>query len=113
MTPRAPNARWFHDQAGNFVVFQRPNAPLITWVIARLASLVTPVGWPSRLADIVGFGALFTWSWLEAFAGESRFRRVLGGVVVIGLVLGRVAGERHATSGGGGFVPGCGSLAPT
>ena len=46
-------------------MFQRPNPPLVTWGIARLALLVTPVGWPSRLADIVGFGALFTWSWLE------------------------------------------------
>lgn len=92
MSEAATTDRWFHDEAGRLVVFQRPNPPLIVWLAARLAGLVVKSGWALEVVDAVGFGALFTWAWLEVSDGSSRFRRVLGGIVMVGLVAGRVRG---------------------
>lgn len=92
MSEPATTDRWFHDAQGRLVVFQRPNLPLIVWLVTRLAGVVMKHGLPSRLLDAVGFGALFTWAWLELFEGSSRFRRVLGGAAIVGLVAGRARG---------------------
>ena len=82
--------RWFHDDRGRLVIAQRPNLPIVVWVIARLVELLAGDGRLARLGDAVGFGALFTWAWLEVADGDARIRRVLGAVVLVAIVAGRV-----------------------
>lgn len=83
-----PNAfhRFFSDRNGRTVIAQRPNAPLIAWAVAAAVAWVLP---PGRAHDVVAFVAsafLFTWAWLELTDGDSPFRRVLGGVVLVAIV---------------------------
>lgn len=78
--------RCYKDQNGNVVIAQYPNAPLITWLVATLlGSVVTDVRF-SSLLDLIAFGALFTWAWLETFQGVTYFRRMLG-LMVFGIII--------------------------
>lgn len=85
----------FYDTKGNLVLFQRPNAPLITWVVLFVFNTIvsrTDVddSLLHRTTELVAFGALFTWAWLELFQGNSYIRRALGLVVLIVIIKSRV-----------------------
>jgi hypothetical protein len=81
------------DERGKVVLWQNPNAPIITWFVAIIASHLLPAGRWATLAQAVAFGALFTWAWLELFQGVNYFRRALGLVVLITILIG--AAGRH------------------
>lgn len=83
---------WFHDEHGNLVVVQAPNLPILVWLGVVVLRTVVHGGAPERLADAVGFGALFTWAYLEVAQGSARIRRILGAVVLVAMVVGRVRG---------------------
>lgn len=81
--------RCFKDKNGRIVIFQRPNAPLITWVVCSV--LLRILGNPDSLTSTpvltqvlqaFSFGSIFTWAWLEIFQGSSYGRRVLGLIVM-------------------------------
>ncbi|OUL19036.1 hypothetical protein BV378_33850 [Nostoc sp. RF31YmG] len=82
----------FRDNEGNVVVAQKPNLPLILWIVATLLKLVITTGVGNTVLDAVAFGSLFTWAWLELFQGVNYFRRGLGLVVLIGVIASRIAG---------------------
>ncbi len=78
-----------------FGLFEKPNTPLITWAVCLLAgkmiahtSLHDTV--LHRLLELVSFGALFTWAWLELFQGRNNFRRALGLIVLVAILTSRV-----------------------
>ncbi|AGY56429.1 hypothetical protein [Gloeobacter kilaueensis] len=75
--------RIFRDNAGNIVVAQPPNPPLIAWGIATLLQFIFTTGQLHSLLDLIAFGSLFTWAWLELFDGVNYFRRALGLIVLI------------------------------
>ncbi len=79
----------FCDKSGKLTLFQLPNTPFIVWFATLVASSVT-TGTANRVFEIVSFGALFTWCWLEIFNGDNYFRRVLGLVVMIVIISNRV-----------------------
>lgn len=74
---------FFKDKHGKVVVWQKLNPPIILWIVSTAASKLIKHGTWHNLLDIVAFGAIFTWAWLEIFQGASPFRRVLGAVVLI------------------------------
>jgi hypothetical protein len=79
--------RLFADKNGQLVIGQRPNLPIMVWAgasILRLLSLPEQLG---QALELLAFGALFTWAWLELFKGSCLFRRILGGTVLL-LILG-------------------------
>lgn len=78
--------RFFHDDDGNIVLFQPPNAPILAWLIAMLASHIT-AGTLELFCKLVAFGALFTWAWLELFNGVNYFRRCIGAAILILIVV--------------------------
>ena len=82
--------RWFHDEHGELAVWQLPNPPLVVWLVARFLGIFVHHGRSARLVDVVAFGALFTWSWLELFDGAAYVRRLLGLVVLLAVVAARV-----------------------
>lgn len=77
----------FRDNEGNIVIAQMPNLPLIVWIVTSLLTLVFPSGKINILLDLVAYGSLFTWAWLELFQGVNYFRRALGLVVLVGLIV--------------------------
>lgn len=77
----------FRDNEGNIVIAQMPNLPLIVWIVTSLLTLVFTSGKINTLLDLVAYGSLFTWAWLELFQGVNYFRRALGLVVLVGLIV--------------------------
>ncbi len=75
----------FRTRSGEVVLAEVPNAPLVVAMVAFLLRLFTS-GSTSRFFDLIFFGAIFTWGWLELTSGVSIFRRVLGGVIMLGVV---------------------------
>ena len=76
----------FRDSNGNIVIAQPPNLPIIVWGVARLLKLGFTTGLINVGLDLIAFGSLFTWAWLELFQGVNYFRRMLGFVVLVGFV---------------------------
>ncbi|MDQ5972268.1 MAG: hypothetical protein QG553_427 [Patescibacteria group bacterium] len=72
------------------IVFQPPNLPLVVWFIAWLLTRILPYGQLNFAAALISFGALFTWAWLEIFDGANSFRRALGVMVMIFIIVNRL-----------------------
>ncbi len=79
--------RTFRDAEGNIVIAQKPNLPILIWGTATLLQLIGFDGKFQTGLELIAFGTLFTWSWLEIFQGVNYFRRSLGLVVLIGLLV--------------------------
>ncbi len=77
----------FKTKDGKIVIGQRPNAPLIVAIIAYIGTLLPLSATITTLFGLIFFGSLFTWSWLEITQGVNVFRRILGVVVLSGLIL--------------------------
>lgn len=72
---------------GRVVLAQFPNVPLAVFLAATLVRWIfTPAGAIGTAVSVVGTAALAWWSVLEIGWGASLFRRILGAVVLIGLV---------------------------
>ena len=78
--------KWTRDKHGKTVLYQRPNAAIVTWFVAMVFAWIFTGRW-EHLASMVSFGALFTWAWMEIFQGASMFRRGLGTIVMLLLLL--------------------------
>lgn len=75
------------DAHGNVVVAQPPNVVLILWAVAAIATRLIDVHpWHDGFSWL-GSALLFTWAYLELTQGVSYFRRTLGGLVVLFLVI--------------------------
>jgi hypothetical protein len=81
----------FRDSEGNIVIAQPPNPPLLVGITATVLNLIIKNGNIHTGLEAIGFGALFTWAWLELFEGVNYFRRALGLLVLIGLVGSRLS----------------------
>ncbi|NJL64572.1 MAG: hypothetical protein HC903_25550 [Methylacidiphilales bacterium] len=79
--------RTFRDGDGKIVLAQMPNLPIIVWLTASLLKLVFTTGEINTGLDVLANGSLFTWAWLELFQGVNYFRRALGLLVLIGILV--------------------------
>ncbi|MCX5933950.1 MAG: hypothetical protein NTU99_04060 [Pseudanabaena sp. LacPavin_0818_WC45_MAG_42_6] len=80
----------FRDREGKVVLAQTPNLPLIVWIVASLLRLIFTTGKVSIGLEAIAFGSLFTWAWEELFQGVNYFRRVLGLLVLVGLIASKI-----------------------
>ena len=78
--------RTFRDSEGNIVIAQIPNLPLLVGLAVTIVQFILPSGKLQMGADLIAFGALFTWAWQELFEGVNYFRRALGMIVLLGIV---------------------------
>ncbi len=79
------NKIW-RDKKGRVVVWQMPNAFLIGWALLTIIGLMTNGNTSSIFRDI-GLASLVVWALLEVFKGVNYFRRVLGLVVLVYILL--------------------------
>jgi hypothetical protein len=70
------------DKRGDVVIWQFPNAALLTWAAATFVSLFFN-GTVANVLSWIGSAALIVWSLLEIFKGVNYFRRAFGLVVFI------------------------------
>lgn len=78
--------RFWKDGQGNYVIYQTPNLWLVAWAIVTFISLFI-VGRASMVLSSIGLIFLAVWSVLEITAGVNYFRRLLGAVVIIFVIL--------------------------
>lgn len=78
--------RTFRDSEGNIVIFQMPNLPVLVGLATSALQFILPSGKLQTGADLIAFGALFTWAWQELFEGVNYFRRALGLIVLVSIV---------------------------
>lgn len=86
----------FKDKEGKVTLAQPPNLTLMVWLASTLLSLVMPHHtFVERLLEVVAFGALFTWAWQELFEGVNYFRRALGLIILVILILSAVSSKPY------------------
>lgn len=74
------------DKDGNLVLAQKPNLPIVGWLVFKLASIpVSDQATKTGLETIATF-FIFTWAYLEVVEGDSNFRRLLGVILITLLV---------------------------
>jgi hypothetical protein len=81
----------FCDEAGKLTLAQSPNLPLIVWLLSAILLFILKdqSGSLIKSLQILNTGAIFTWAWLELFAGTNYFRRALGFGVLLTILLAR------------------------
>lgn len=85
----------FRDDDGNIVIAQKPNLSILVWLVATLLKFLPTNDWIDVGVDVVAFGALFTWAWMELFQGVNYFRRSLGLIVLLGVIASRVYWQHY------------------
>ncbi len=74
------------DRRGHVVIFQMPNLWLIGWAVLDIISIFT-MGTISNVFWWAATGVLAIWATLEITRGVNYFRRALGVVVLIFVIL--------------------------
>lgn len=74
------------DKEGKYVIAQFPNVPIMLFVLAKLMQQITSGG-VNEIFSRIGFGTLFVWAYLEFSQGVNSFRRALGLLVLIFIVI--------------------------
>lgn len=82
--------KFWRDTEDKVVVFQWPNAWLIIWVVCEFIAIISPSRSIYGVAWWIGTASLVIWAVLEILKGVNYFRRSLGfmvGVLVLISVL--------------------------
>lgn len=74
------------DKTGKVVIYQHPNIPLIIWLVLTVLSIFVN-GTLSNLVWWAAMAVLGLWAILEIWKGVNYFRRALGAVVLVMVVL--------------------------
>ena len=91
MVRRAFDWMFRNRRTGDYTVAQWPNIALGTWLVATLIRVVfSPGGAFGTALMWIGGLALAVWAVDEIARGVNPFRRILGGLVVLGLVVSRL-----------------------
>ncbi len=78
---------FWKDKKGNLAIWQTPNIPLILWFVSMVLAQLLQNGHVKSGILFISGAALFTWAYLEITDGESYFRRLLGILVLMGLLI--------------------------
>ncbi len=82
--------KFWEDTHGRVVVWQKPNIWLTTWFIAMVIGWFLPNGWSEKFLSFVSLFAIIIWSILELTKGVNYFRRLLGLLILLTLVVSRL-----------------------
>lgn len=78
---------FFKGPDGSMVICQRPNIPLLGWMLFKLISVFMQDKTMKDGFESLSKLSLFTWAYLEITSGQSYFRRVLGGAVMMTIII--------------------------
>jgi hypothetical protein len=87
---RTFSQKFWEDKQGHFVVWQMPNVWLWTWAITLFLSWFAPYGFFQKTLGWVSLIALVIWAFREAVNGVNYFRRSIGVLVLVLLILVRI-----------------------
>lgn len=78
----------FQDKDGRVVVWQSPNLLLWIWVVIKVVTLILNEGQISTGFEQLSTAVLFTWAVYELAKGVNYFRKFLGLIVLILIIVG-------------------------
>ncbi len=83
MSKNRDNLNFFKDSNGRWAIVQFPNPLLITWLFFMFILVASSddslKGGVQQLASAL----LLVWAYLEVTTGDSNFRKLLGGIVLL------------------------------
>ncbi|HSX44303.1 MAG TPA: hypothetical protein VLE69_03340 [Candidatus Saccharimonadales bacterium] len=91
MQQRARNSwnTFWRDKDGKVAIWQSPNIPLLSWVVFLMLAKLFTSGQLHRGFAFLSTASIFIWSYLEITSGKSYFRRLLGLVVLLSIIVSR------------------------
>lgn len=87
---RTFSQRFWEDRRGKVIVWQAPNIWLYLWAVTLVAGWFTPYGFIQKTLGWVSLLSLVIWAVLEAVKGVNYFRRLVGVLVLLALLLPRL-----------------------
>jgi hypothetical protein len=79
--------RFLKDKNDHVVIIQPPNLPIVGWLVCSVLAYFIQSGSLHTGFAMLSKAFLFTWAYLEITQGVNLFRRLLGLVVMIGLLV--------------------------
>ena len=86
---RSFSQKFWEDKHGRVVVWQKPNLWLSIWFATMVINWFLPNGWLIKALGWASLGSLIIWATLEASRGVNYFRRLIGMLVLLSIVLTR------------------------
>ena len=84
------NQKFWEDNHGKVVVWQSPNIWLWTWFITMVLNWFLSYARAVQVIGFVSLAALIFWAILELARGVNYFRRLLGLMVLLLLIITRI-----------------------
>lgn len=82
--------QFFTDKHGDVVLWQKPNPPIVGWLLLSILALLVTNEPLRTTISFFGSAFLFVWAYLELTSGASYFRRSLGALVIVLMVISRL-----------------------
>jgi hypothetical protein len=79
---------FFKDKHGKWAIIQLPNFLLWLWILLLTINLFIPDSPLKTGLKLLQSSVLFAWAYIELIDGLSRFRKVLGAVILVVVVAG-------------------------
>lgn len=79
---------FIRDKDGRVVLWQSPNLLLWSWIILKLISLLLKAGRIKAGFEQLSSAVIFAWALYEFTKGVNYFRKALGLVVLIAVIVG-------------------------
>jgi hypothetical protein len=76
----------FIDKRGNLVLWQKPNLPLLGWLVFMILSKLLDDGSLKTGIQYIAQAFLVIWAVLEITKGSSYFRRLLGVIILAWII---------------------------
>ena len=87
MDKTEPSMSFFKDKDGHVIIISWPNIPLIGWIVFKVIALIVTNGKIHTGFEQLSTVLLYTWAYMETMSGVNYFRRLLGLIVLIMLVI--------------------------
>jgi hypothetical protein len=86
-TPKNILDKLLRNKEGKLILWQFPNTPLFGWLIFTLLASIFEHGRIHGGFRLLAQTFLFVWAYFELTSGDTIFRKVLGTIVLIYIVL--------------------------
>lgn len=79
--------KFWRDEYGHDVIWQKPNIFLIAWFSITFVTWFLPYSTLKHIVLYIATASIFIWALLEIYSGVNRFRKLLGTLVLIAMII--------------------------
>jgi hypothetical protein len=78
---------FFKDKDGHIVIVSWPNIPLVGWIVFKVLAMIVTKGRIHTGSEALSMALLYTWAYMEIMSGVNYFRRLLGLIVLVAILI--------------------------